>query len=97
VPRKTNLPVATDSQGTLLTWRFLAAKKSDLLGGTTLPRNEIYLAVRHRKLYSWQLKYFFWHNVDLAVPPFSLAAKLPRKLSLAASRQVNRVSLALYS
>jgi len=90
VPRKTNLPAATDSQGTLLTWQFLAAKKSDLLGGTTLPRNEIYLAVRHRKLYSWQLKYFFWRNVDLA-------AKLPRKLSLAASRQVNRVSLALYS
>jgi len=40
---------------------------------------------------------FPWRSEDFAVSPSSLAAKPPRKITLAASRQVNHVSLALHS
>jgi len=40
---------------------------------------------------------FPWRSEDFAVSPSILAAKPPKKITLAASRQVNHVSLALYS
>ena len=39
---------------------------------------------------------FFWHNANFTINLIRLAAEPPSKLSLAASHQANRLSLALY-